>query len=84
MKETQVPHRKEIEEEETRVRRLRIRVDLVCALLYQEKMSREEADALVRSVKRYAMELFPGREMTFDLIYGARFGRILSEAFPPG
>ena len=72
----------DIEAEERKVRQLRSRVDLVCALLYQEKMSLEEASRLIRSVKQFALELFPDREQTFERIYGSRLRRILSEKFP--
>jgi len=70
------------EEEERRIRGLRFRVDLVCAIFYQKRMRLEEALELIQAVKTYALEQFPDKEETFDLVYGSRFRRILAERFP--
>ena len=65
------------------MRELRFRADLACELLRQQKtMSMQEALALIRAVKRFAMERFPDQGDTFDLIYGTRMRRILMERFP--
>lgn len=69
-------------EEEKRVRQLQRVVDFACAVLRQQDMSIEEAQKLVGGVKEMAVRLFPDKEETFDLIYGARFRRILMEKFP--
>ena len=71
-----------VSEEEKRVRRLRNLVDLACSVLYQGSMSREEASRMIAGVKRMALELFPDKEETFDMIYGSRLRRILCERFP--
>jgi hypothetical protein len=72
---------KEKEGEERKIRRLQFLVDFTCALLYQEHLTLEEGYRLVAGVKRFALQLFPDKEETFDMIYGARFHRILSERF---
>lgn len=63
------------------MRHLRIMVDLTAAVLAQEKMSVDEALDLMNATKRAALRLFPGKEETYDIIYGRRFGRILRERF---
>ena len=75
------PERKEIEEEERRVRTLRFLVDFSLAYLAQTKLSLEEAQAVVAGVKKQALRLFPEKEETFDLIYLPRFQRMLRERY---
>jgi len=36
---------------------------------------------VVGHAKRTALQLFPDKEVTFDLIYGSRFRRILTEKY---
>ena len=69
-------------EEEKKVRQLRRLMDFTCCVLCQQSMSIEEAQELIRGVKNMALRLFPDKEPTFDLIYGARLRRILTEKFP--
>ena len=74
--------REERIEEEKRVRQLQRVADFACCVLRQQAMSLEEAQGLVGGVKKMALRLFPDKEQTFDLIYGARFRRILMEKIP--
>ena len=69
-------------EEEKKVRQLQRVADFACCVLRQQAMSLEEAQGLIGGVKKMALRLFPDKEQTFDLIYGARFRRILMEKFP--
>ncbi len=69
------------DDEDRALRELRVRVDLACAVLLQQSMSLNEALSLTHAVKRFALERFPDKEDVFDLIYGSRFRRILSERF---
>ncbi len=71
----------EIKEENRRIRHLRRLVDFSMALIAQSPMSLEEAQTVVRGVRRHAVELFPGKEETFDLIYTPRFRRLIAEKF---
>jgi hypothetical protein len=75
---------KEIREENRRVRFLRFLVDLSILSIQEEDLSRREAEGIVEEVKRASCGLFPGREETFELIYRARFRRVLWERFGPG
>lgn len=67
--------------EERKVRRLRRAMDVAAALLWQVDLTLEEAQDVVGHAKRTALQLFPDKEETFDLIYGARFRRILTEKY---
>ena len=68
-------------EEEKRLRRLRRIMDFTAALLWQANLTLSEAQKLVADARERALELFPDKGETFDLIYGSRFRRILAEKY---
>lgn len=68
-------------DEERRLRRLRRAMDLTAALLWRVNLTLEEAQDVVNHAKQTALQLFPDKEETFDLIYGSRFRRILVEKY---
>ena len=70
-----------LEAEERKLRRLRRAMDVAAALLWKVNLTLEEAQDVVRHAKRTALQLFPDKEETFDLIYGSRFRRILVEKY---
>ena len=70
-----------LEAEERRLRRLHRAMDVAAALLWKVNLSLEEAQDVVGHAKLTALQLFPGKEETFDLIYGSRFRRILVEKY---
>ncbi|HWX76413.1 MAG TPA: hypothetical protein VNY32_02990 [Candidatus Acidoferrales bacterium] len=67
--------------EERKLRRLGRAMDIAAALLRQTELTLEEAQDVVNHARQTALQLFPGKEDTFDLIYGPRFRRILVEKF---
>ncbi len=71
----------QIREENRKVRRLQIVVDLVTSVLWQSDMPIEEASAMVAETRRFALSLFPDKGETYDLIYRPRFKRILAEKY---
>jgi hypothetical protein len=71
----------EILEENRKVRRLQVAVDLVMNLLRQSDLPVEEAAALVAQTRQFALRLFPDKEQTYDLIYQSRFKRLLTEKY---
>lgn len=76
------PHDKTaIEEEGHRYRRLQFLMDLTLSTIAQSRMSYPEAVELIQSAKAAAMNLFPGEEETFDMIYMSRFRRLVREKF---
>jgi hypothetical protein len=56
-------------------------MDITATLLWHVNLTLEEAQDVVQHAKVTALELFPDKEETFDLIYGARFRRILTEKY---
>ena len=68
-------------DEERKLRRLRRAMDLAAALLWRADLTLEEAQDVVNHAKQTALQLFPDKEQTFDLIYGSRFRRILTEKY---
>ena len=72
---------KSILDEERKMRHLRVIVDLTATVLAQEKFTMDEALDLINGTKRAVLRLFPGKEHTYDIIYGRRFERILRERF---
>jgi len=76
------PTPEEIAEEARKVRRLQMMMDLVLNVICQnDAMPIEEASELVASARRAALNLFPGKELTYDLIYGHRFQRLMREKY---
>ena len=70
-----------LQAEERDLRRLRRAMDVAAILLRNVDLTLEEAQDVVEHAKRTALRLFPGKEETFDLIYGPRFRRILTEKY---
>ena len=71
----------EILEENRKVRRLQIVVDLVLNVVAQSDISIEEASTLVARTRQYALNLFPDKEFAYDIIYQPRFKRLLAEKY---
>ena len=67
--------------EEIKIRKLRRLVDFTAALLWQADLTLSQAQKIIADAKEKALELFPDKEETFDLIYGSRFRRILVERY---
>lgn len=67
--------------EEAKVQKLRGITNLTVALLCQADLTLVDAQKLIAQTKSKALELFPDKGDTFDLIYGSRFRRILSERY---
>ncbi len=67
--------------EEQKLRRLGRAMDLTAALLWRVNLTLEDAQDVVNHAKQTALQLFPDKEETFDLIYGSRFRRILAEKY---
>jgi hypothetical protein len=78
-----VPTPEEIADEERRARRLRLVVDITCNVLMQAHLTREEAEDVVATARKCALDLFPGKEDTFDLILAPRFQRLMDEFVGP-
>lgn len=74
-----------IEEENKRIRRFRVLVDLTRSVIYQDAtLKHSEACQMVMNLRKVVSVLFPGKEGTFDLILWPRFDRVLRERFGEG
>lgn len=72
-----------VEDENRRLRRLRLLVDLSLAhVRHDPHLTRLEALDLVERCRDAALRLFPDAEATFDLIYRPRFERALTRRWP--
>lgn len=67
--------------EERKLQRLGRAMDLAVVLLWQVDLTLAEAQEVVQHAKHTALQLFPDKEETFDLIYGSRFRRVLVEKY---
>jgi hypothetical protein len=67
--------------EELRLKRLRTLMDITSALLRQADLTLAQAQKLVADAREKALDLFPDKGETFDLIYGSRFRRIVVERY---
>jgi shikimate 5-dehydrogenase len=71
----------EILEENRKVRRLQIVVNLILNVVAQTDMPIEEASELVAQTRRFALDLFPDKELAYDIIYQPKFKRLLAEKY---
>ena len=72
----------EIAAETRKVRRLQLMMQLAMSVISQnDAMTVEEASELVASARRAALNLFPGKELAYDLIYRPRFQRLMAEKY---
>ena len=76
-----IPDDEAVRAEELRLKRLRTLMDFTAALLRQADLTLAQAQKLVADAREKALELFPDKGETFDLIYGSRFRRILVEKY---
>ena len=76
-----MPDKEALLAEERDLRTLKMIVDLTSALLWQSDLTLSEAQKLISDARDRALELFPDKGQTFDLIYGSRFRRILVEKY---
>jgi hypothetical protein len=71
------PTQEEIDEESRQIRRLRILVRLTLETIAAGGLSPEEAAGMVAATRKVALEMFPGKERAFDLIYRPQFQRVM-------
>ncbi|HTX42762.1 MAG TPA: hypothetical protein VMD25_13080 [Acidobacteriaceae bacterium] len=72
----------ELRDEQRRLRRLQIMVNMVMSVIGQDlSLTVDEASAMVADTRRAALAMFPGKELAFDLIYKPRLQRLMRERF---
>jgi hypothetical protein len=77
----QNPNQTEIDDESRRIRRLRILVQLTVETIADGSLSAEEASGMIAATRRVALEMFPGKERAFDLIYKPQFQRVMHAVY---
>lgn len=75
------PTQEEIDDESRRIRRLRILVTLTIESIAGGDLSAEEAAGMIAATRRVALEMFPGKESAFDLIYRPKFQRLMHAVY---
>src|SRR5690348_12348148 len=72
----------EQEEENRKIRRLQMMMNMVMSVLSQdEDLTVEQASELVANSKKAALAMFPDKELAYDLIYRPRLQRLMNERF---
>ena len=71
------PTQAEIDEESRMIRRLRILVQLTVETIAEGGLSPEEASGMIAATRRIALEMFPGKERAFDILYRPQFQRVM-------
>jgi hypothetical protein len=74
-------HRQAVREENRRLRYLRFLVDLALMEIRAGRYTKPEAGRIVENIRSQALQLFPGKELAFELIYRPRFRRTIAETF---
>jgi hypothetical protein len=73
-------HEENIREENRRIRILRIAGDLLVNSIMTRSVTADQANDMIHGVRSLALNLFPGKDEQFNLIYMPRFRRALREA----
>jgi hypothetical protein len=78
----QSQNQSEIDEENRRIRRLQIMMNMVMSVISQDStLTVEQASELVANTKRAALAMFPDKEFAYDIIYKPRLQRLMRERF---
>jgi hypothetical protein len=75
------PTQEQIDDESRRIRRLRILVQLTVDTIAEGGLTAEEASSMIAATRRVALEMFPGKERAFDLIYRPQFQRVMHAVY---
>ncbi|MGB9242326.1 MAG: hypothetical protein WCC03_03160 [Candidatus Acidiferrales bacterium] len=75
------PTQDQIDDESRRIRRLRILVQLTIESIAAGDLTPEEAAGMVAATRRVALEMFPGKERAFDLLYRPGFQRVMHAVY---
>ena len=73
------PTPEQLADETRRARKVRQLVDIATAVIMQSNMTVSDAEALVVGVREHILRLFPDGAETYELIYAARFARLIRE-----
>jgi hypothetical protein len=69
-------------DEARRLRRLQVMMSMVMSVISQDpNLTVEEAAEITANARRAALNLFPDKELAYDLIYRPRLQRLMNERF---
>jgi len=71
----------QIDGESRQIRRLRILVRLTIETNAGGGLTPEEAAGMIAATRRVALQMFPGKENAFDLIYKPQFQRVMNAVY---
>lgn len=72
----------ELDEEARKIRRLQMVMNMVMSeIAMSPEITVEKAAEMAANMRRYALSLFPGKELAWDLIYKPRLQRLMNERF---
>jgi hypothetical protein len=72
----------ELIEEQRKLRRLQLMMNMVFSVLSQDpNLTVDEAAEMVADSRRAALAMFPDKELAYDLIYKPRLQRLMRERF---
>jgi len=75
-------HLTEKEQETRNIRRLQIMMSMVMSVISQDPdLTLEEASEMAANARRAALNMFPDKELAYDLIYRPRLKRLMNERF---
>jgi hypothetical protein len=72
-----------VRDEFRRERQVQFIVGFTSNVIMQGNLTRHEAQALVDAARERILELFPGREETYEILYSRRFARLLDDYTRP-
>lgn len=75
------PSLAEIRAENRNIAYLRFLVDLGLHQIRSGRVTREQAETMVKNIRCQALTLFPGKDTAFELIYRPRFQRAITDTF---
>ena len=65
-----------------RIRRLQMMVGMVIQVIYEDpKITIEEASEMAAKAKEAALNMFPDKELAYDLLFRPRLQRAIAERF---
>jgi hypothetical protein len=72
----------ELKEENRKIRRLQMVVNMVTQVIAQDsRLSVEQASEMVADTRRLALSMFPDKELAFNLIFWPRLQRLMRERY---
>lgn len=72
----------ELREEQRKIRRLQIMMNMVMAVISQDdKLTVDEAAEMVADSRKAALAMFPDKELAYNLIYKPRLQRLMRERY---